>query len=817
MEDDHRAEGTVVRTWPTTIAGKDIQISADLRTGPYSYVRFIVRGDRLDSATPSYYGVLVDRYLRWPVLRVENGAEQTVGADARKWFGSDKTVRVTLCVDGDTLRVRYYDPQTRKYLDASTRGNWVETPVWATTQGIKPLSGTLVGIERPYQNRGKTHIDNLVVRTPPDCGGPSTSGDGGPPTGPVANRSQEATPPEWPATAPNPLNPRFPRMLPNVRVYICFGYQPQTGFARDVARKVDFALVTKQDRAFFRSARPDLPIGIYSNCTNIYGELLTGWFKWADTHGLSREGAFYHAAAPSRFRGDSPSSLPVTRFWGLFLGDSRPARNLERAIWPSGEGFSPPGLAGHSFSVGYPDPYREINVRLSSAPAGRWAGLWEYPTAENADGTPGGWRRLPLLADSTRGLRQDGRILFDPPAGWKAAQIGSSYLFYLRCRTASAGRPPVVGGLKGRDFVAARGSNTAIIPVFDDAADANGDGYLNEDEYASRANGKDARFSYESRMLTPTYGQMRFTTNPGDPSFRRWVVAYHRQMYGEQVARIGAPNVLFLDNNTGRFPLRSWTVAEPGAGTYARDLGTLDRALSDAIRPGFVLPHAGPLGLEDAPILQRVPLSWNEKEIQPLRWYWKQYLERIQVVKRLAALTDPQPYIFHDSYTAVKGPADVDERFRIGALVCFLQMRRDPTREFFSYLGYSYDKDIRYKWADILAYDFGAPLEEVTTFAEGPDPENGANFKIFRRPYDGPDHDGRADILTLFKPVSFTDWAGVKSHPSSISDATATTHDLGGAYRPLRSDGRLSPTITRITLRNGEGAILVKQQTPEGK
>ena len=43
-----------------------------------------------------------------------------------------------------------------------------------------------------------------------------------------------------------------------------------------------------------------------------------------------------------------------------------------------------------------------------------------------------------------------------------------------------------------------------------------------------------------------------------------------------------------------------------------------------------------------------------------------------------------------------------------------------------------------------------------------------------------------------------------------LAGATATTHALGGNYRLLNADGSLGPIITSITLRNGEGAILIK-------
>jgi hypothetical protein len=58
----------------------------------------------------------------------------------------------------------------------------------------------------------------------------------------------------------------------------------------------------------------------------------------------------------------------------------------------------------------------------------------------------------------------------------------------------------------------------------------------------------------------------------------------------------------------------------------------------------------------------------------------------------------------------------------------------------------------------------------------------------------------------LYKPLSYKLGAGT----GTTADATATTHRLNGTYRPLRADGTLGPPVTSVTLRNGEGAILVK-------
>jgi hypothetical protein len=44
----------------------------------------------------------------------------------------------------------------------------------------------------------------------------------------------------------------------------------------------------------------------------------------------------------------------------------------------------------------------------------------------------------------------------------------------------------------------------------------------------------------------------------------------------------------------------------------------------------------------------------------------------------------------------------------------------------------------------------------------------------------------------------------------TTADATATTVALGGRYRQVNADGTLGPVVTSVTLRNGEGAVLVK-------
>ena len=69
-------------------------------------------------------------------------------------------------------------------------------------------------------------------------------------------------------------------------------------------------------------------------------------------------------------------------------------------------------------------------------------------------------------------------------------------------------------------------------------------------------------------------------------------------------------------------------------------------------------------------------------------------------------------------------------------------------------------------------------------------------WKVFARKF--------SRALVLSKPTSAARW----------DDTTATEHALPGAYRPLAADGALGPPVTAVTLRSGEGAILVRQDPP---
>jgi hypothetical protein len=102
-------------------------------------------------------------------------------------------------------------------------------------------------------------------------------------------------------------------------------------------------------------------------------------------------------------------------------------------------------------------------------------------------------------------------------------------------------------------------------------------------------------------------------------------------------------------------------------------------------------------------------------------------------------------------------------------------------------------------WLDAVRFNIGQPRGGFTVMASGADPaDRRLTYQVFGRHYD--------NALVLYKPLSYTRGVGT----GTTANNTFTTHSLGGRYRLLNSNGSLGPVITSLSLRNGEGAILVR-------
>jgi hypothetical protein len=753
-----------VLTWYGQPLPADAQVSAAVYLDSTIPVRLFLRGADLYTGTPDYYAVTITRGLTAELTRVLDGQATPLGRVSSAAAASNLWVRVTLAAVGDTLSLSVFRPDTAQYLGAD--GQWVATPATALTAKDGAITGDgFVGFVRTARPSGSVTFDDFQA-------------------------------------AAVSAAPAIPSHYSHIRIaMLAWSGTPFTDFENNLLRtSVDLVLPNEKYLGQINTIAPNTPQLIYTNVSNLYLNLLTDWLNYADAHGLNRESAFYHVTQATPYTGGSPSSIPVNWLWSV----RRDNQDLTSASRDSRVGDVAFGAAGQSLYMGYTDRFRELNFNLSAAAANGWTGVFEYATAVDAQGNPTAWKTLTLLDDATNGFRQSGAVHFDPPADWVPNRFaGGPALYYVRVRTLTAGTAPVATTILGRDYVNAtalsNGGTAGTIPAFDTAADLNHDGYLSDAEYARRAPGKDARFLYESRLFYQYYGQMRFAANPIGAGYAAWVTDFETRFLAANPLADG----LFVDNSEGKSPTAGVAVAEPSA-NYTADYAALLGTLRKAVAPHWLMANtAGLYALSDA-VIRQVQGNYQEFAIRPLSNTWSLFEDVAAMIKHRQGLTSPAPYTVIDSLPTsatpgVGSPTDPTGRTQIATLAYYYLIGNPQTTFLLFNGGNEPASSWTRHWIPAVQYDVGQPQGDWSVFATGADPANAAlTYKVYQRSY--------ANALVLYKPVSYKLGAGT----GTVADNTATTHQLNGTYRPLNADGTLGAPVTSVTLRNGEGAILVK-------
>jgi Big-like domain-containing protein len=846
---------TAARAWATLELPADMAASAAVYLDGLIPARVFVRGADLNGTTPTYYAASITRGLSVSVVRVVNGVETNLGSLQSRQYVSAEWVRVQIIAEGNRLRVVVYRTDTQQWLTAD--GGWSDSPDFALEKLDSTIAGPgKAGIARAAAVSGTLVFDDFeahsadaavgpVVSVAPTSGSNPFSGDvtfrataTGNPTriefrlDNVLRSVAAASPANWtldsttltngthtltvraidtagnmgsvdfvfttsnPGQEPIPT-PVIPRHYRHIRIAeLAYSGNPMGTFEQNLLRNsVDLVIPNTRYLSTIQAVAPETPQLIYSNVSNLYQGLLTDWARYADARGVSRELAFYHVRKATSFIGTSPSSQPVTWFWGVYQTIPGGTPTDVTSAARGGRNFNVTfGGAGTTTAIGFVEKFRQMNVSLVSGAGAGWSGVWEYVSAVDVDGNPTQWRPLLLRADGTSGLTQSGAITFDPPADWVAASVGGSdRLLYVRFRVTdgTADQAPELQTILGRDYVDAGGTYSGVIPAFDHAADVNHDGYLNDAEYAHRAAGLNARFEYESRLFYPYYGQMRFVTNPSDLNVRRWAANYHvRLLSGNPLA-----DGVFVDNATGRIPFPGISVLEPTS-MFGIDSGALVGAISRAIQPKWVLANTAGGGADAAAIAANSVGVFEEFLLRPLQANWSEVGDAVNLVNsRLAP--GGAPYLVIDTHPG--GGSATDARTQTAALA-YYYLVADPERTFLMFFGGSSPSTSwTGHWSPAAAVDVGAPVGAMRVFAAGFDPLSPMlNYKVFARDYE--------NALVLYKPLSYKSGIG----EGTRNEQTATTHQLGGSYRRVNADGTLGPVITSIRLRNGEGAVLIR-------
>ena len=218
--------------------------------------------------------------------------------------------------------------------------------------------------------------------------------------------------------------------------------------------------------------------------------------------------------------------------------------------------------------------------------------------------------------------------------------------------------------------------------------------------------------------------------------------------------------------------------------------------MNRAIAPRWVLANTVAGGTDADRVVRQVPATLEEFALRPLAHSWSQFRETAESVRRKLAL-GPSGYLILDALST--GGSPTDPRTRMAALA-YYYLLADPDSTFLMTWGGEEPASAWSRhWFDAIGHDVGRPNGDWTRFATGSDPTAPARmYEVISREYD--------KALVLYKPLSYAAGQGT----GNTADGTATTHQLNGSYRMLNADGTLGPVTSRVTLRNGEGAVLVK-------
>lgn len=769
---------STVRTWTNQLSFADGQIAADVYLDSLSPATVFVRGSNLSTAASSQYTASVVRGAELRLSRTVNGVETTLASIRSRDYFSQKWVQVVVDASGSTIRAGLMRRDSGQWLSAS--GLWVTSPTFALTATDSAISAAgRAGIGRNSGTASPVIFDDVRIVTPDT-----------PPFNPP------------PGDTGTPATPAIPKNYSHIRsAQLAYSGNPLGPFEQQKLKtSVDLVIPATTLASKVNTADATVPQLLYTNVSNIYLDLLRDWNEYADRNKLNREQAYYHVSQSTAWQGSSPSSIPVNQFWSVTRGSATGNATLTD-LTSASRGQASFGVAlgttGDALAMGFPERFRELNITITQAAASSYSGVWEYASAVNSQGVVTAWKSLRINLDSTTGWRKTGQITFDPPADWVAGRQTATgpYLHFVRFRTTSgtAALAPEAKTILGRDFSSAvNGKGT--IPAFDSTADANQDGYLTDAEYAKRRAGFDARFIHESRLFYPYYGPMRYVTNPASAGVKAWAVDFSKR----QLAANPLYNGLFIDNSNGKLPFTGTAVVESTV-NYTADAAALVGAVWRGVSPKLVFANTVGSIKEADGIAANVPGTVEEFLLRPTEASWSRFNDVVDIVKRRLA-TPNAPYLILDSHPGSQSVSD--PRVQIGTLA-YYYLLGDPDRTMLMMFG-GYKPSAAWQdgWITAAETDIGQPREAFRTLATGKDPENTKlEYRIYSRDYD--------KALVLYKPRSYA-----SGTTGTINDSTATTHQLNGRYRLLNANGSLGPVITQITLRNGEGAVLIKQSSP---
>ena len=154
------------RAWMSPTVPADAQLSSSVFVDGLVPAGVFARGQAVDTAKPSYYGVTVARGLEVKLVRSVNGAASTLATLKSKEWVSGIWVQASLILKGHELRVQVYRSDTGQYLNAD--GTWGLVPAFALSRSdTAVMAAGRAGLLRGTGYAGQLVFDNFIVPRPP--------------------------------------------------------------------------------------------------------------------------------------------------------------------------------------------------------------------------------------------------------------------------------------------------------------------------------------------------------------------------------------------------------------------------------------------------------------------------------------------------------------------------------------------------------------------------------------------------------------------------------------------------------------------------
>ena len=209
------------------------------------------------------------------------------------------------------------------------------------------------------------------------------------------------------------------------------------------------------------------------------------------------------------------------------------------------------------------EPFNQLDINLSSFADNGNLEI-EYPSLVNENGVVSQWKSLNVV-DGTNNLSQSGRISWSPPSDWVwaatydtqtkegrtfgktlLAEGGAYYVVRIKW-TNGSGNIPRLSGLSLKRWLTPTGvDNYYTIPGWDAINDSNANGYVDDDEFATRSNvNASARFRYEARAVPLGSMWSEYSnfcrTNLSHVTLQAYLGEYYRYKW-DKVGEAGAYN-----------------------------------------------------------------------------------------------------------------------------------------------------------------------------------------------------------------------------------------------------------------------------------